>query len=138
MFKFITIDEKNELNSELIKDLLEERITGILIKNFLNKAEVNSALKGIWNTPYQQKTRIIDRFFSHPITLSQFTQLKESGKITLNDKCKIAQELLSTQEKKLGVDIVKKLCDFLNAFNPIEQISPIVNKAKYPIEKTIE
>jgi len=128
MFKFITIDEKNELNSELIKDLLEERITGILIKNFLNKAEVNSALKGIWNTPYQQKTRINDGFFSHPITFAQFTQLKESGKLTLNDYCKIAQELLSTQEKKLGVDIVKKLCDFLNAFNPIEQISPIVNK----------
>ncbi len=128
MFKFITIDERNELNAELIKDLLEERITGILIKNFLNKAEVNSALKGIWNTPYQQKTRINDGFFSHPITFAQFTQLKESGKLTLNDYCKIAQELLSTQEKKLGVDIVKKLCDFLNAFNPIEQISPIVNK----------
>lgn len=128
VFKFITIHEKAELNGDLIMDLLEERITGILIKNFLNNKEVNNALAGIWNTPYQQKTRINDGFFSHPITFAQFTQLKEAGQLTLDDYCKIAHELLTTQEKKLGFDVVKKLCNFLNTYSAFNQISPIINK----------
>ena len=128
MFNFITINEKSELNGDLIKDLLEERITGVLIKNFLNGEEVNNALEGVWNTPYQQKTRINDGFFSHPITFAQFTQLKATGELTIDEYCKIAKNLIESQEKKLGIDIVKRLCEFLNAFDPIQQISPIVNK----------
>jgi hypothetical protein len=128
MFNFITINEKSELNADLIKDLLEERITGVLIKHFLNGEEVNNALEGVWSTPYQQKTRINDGFFSHPITFAQFTQLKATGELTIDEYCKIAKNLIESQEKKLGIDIVKRLCEFLNAFDPIQQISPIVNK----------
>lgn len=127
-FNFITINHKEELNANMMADLLEERITGILIKKFLSEAEVSNALEGIWNTPYQLKTRINDGFFSHPITFAQFTQLKEAGKLTLNDYCKIANELLTTQEQKLGFDVVKKLCNFLNTYDPIKQVSPIINK----------
>jgi hypothetical protein len=127
-FNFITINHEDELNANLIIDLLEERITGILIKNFLNKSEVSSALEGVWNTPYQNKTRINDGFFSHPITFAQFTQLKESGQLTIDDYCKIAHDLLTSQEQKLGYNVVKKLCNFLNAFDPIKQVSPIINK----------
>lgn len=127
-FNFITITDINQLNSALMSDLLDEKITGILIKHFLNQTEVEHALEGVWNKPYQEKTRINEGFYSHPITFAQFTQLKQAGKLSLNEYCDIATELLSNQQKRYGLDVVEKLTDFLTRYTPFHQVSPIINK----------
>lgn len=127
-FSFITITDVNQLNDSLMQDLLNENITGVLIKHFLNKQEVDMALQGVWNKPYQEKTRINDGFYSHPITFAQFTQLKQAGKLTLNQYCDIASELLTNQEKTYGINVVKKLTDYLMLHKPFQLVSPILNK----------
>ncbi len=82
-FKFITITDAGQLTDALMQDLLNEKVTGILIKDFLNEQEVQTALQGIKNQDHHEKTKINEGFYSYPLTFAQFTQLQELGELTL-------------------------------------------------------
>ena len=55
-------------------------------------------------------------------------KLKQAGKLTLNQYCDIASELLTNQEKTYGINVVKKLTDYLMLHKPFQLVSPILNK----------
>ena len=127
-FKFITITDAGQLTDALMQDLLNEKVTGILIKDFLNEQEVQTALQGIKNQDHHEKTKINEGFYSYPLTFAQFTQLQELGELTLSEYCDIASKLIKSQEQFLGIDLVQKLCDFLLRYPTFGAVSPIIEK----------
>jgi hypothetical protein len=127
-FQFITITDLQQINDTLMQDLLQEKITGVLIKEFLNSEEVASALNGVFKQNVAEKTKINEGFYSFPITFAQFTQLQEAGQLTLDQYCAIAQELLQKQADTFGTDIVGKIQDLLQRFSSFQKVSPIINK----------
>lgn len=127
-FLFLTIDDLQALSSEQMQALLDEKITGVLIKGFLNSAEAAVALEGVQNQKSSEKTQINEGFFSFPITFAQFTQLHEAGQLSIEQYAQIAQNLLDRQVEQFGKDIVGQLQELLLRFAPFEQVSPIIDK----------
>ena len=127
-FVFLTIDQLSALSSAQMQDLLDEKVTGILFKGFLNEAEVALALKGVQNQDSSEKTKINEGFYSFPLTFAQFTQLHAAGQLSLEQYAHIAQKLLQNQVQQFGTDIVGKLQELLLQFTPFQQVTPLLNK----------
>jgi hypothetical protein len=126
-FSFVTIDRGSRIPTKLMVDLLEERITGILVKGFLNSSEVETLCSGFLAIPNSDKTKVNDGFTSFPLSFAQFTQMKAAGTISTEDYIQIAGRLLENQQSWFGIDFVSRFCKFLESSEAFESVETIFN-----------
>ncbi|MFM1875334.1 MAG: hypothetical protein RL266_1071 [Bacteroidota bacterium] len=129
LFAFHTVQKGESIPSELMEDLLHERITGILIKDFLSQEEVVSVRNGFKNIPDEMKTRVNDGFVSYPLSFAQFTQMKGAGIMSIEDYLSIADEVLKDQQQRFGLNFVDRLSRFLESSESFRKVEPIFNSA---------
>jgi hypothetical protein len=127
LFSFIRIKSTGAMPDGAMDDLLNEKITGILIEDFLTASEVALLVNGFRNLPLQEKTVINDGFVSYPLSFAQFTQQKNSGQITVEEYVTIAERLNEKLINFFGINITDKLCSFLKQFKQLEQVTPIMH-----------
>lgn len=130
LFAFHTVQKGETIPDTLMDDLLNERITGILIKNFLSQEEVELIRDGFINIPEGKKTRVNDGFVSYPLSFAQFTQMKAAGVMSTEDYLHIADEVLRDQEKRFGTNIVGRLITYLENVPPLRKVEPIYNSVE--------
>jgi hypothetical protein len=128
IFSFKSVEINDQSIDELLKSLLEEKIHGIVIKNFLSDEEITTLKNKIQSIPIEQKTIINEGFRSYPLSFAQFSQKLEAGLMNVNDYLKIAHFVLSNQAAQLGINITERLIKFLSKSNIIKQVSPIIEK----------
>lgn len=126
-FTFLTVEHFSELPVNAMRDLLNEKITGILFKNFLNQQETSNLINGFRNLPVNEKTQVNEGFISYPLSFAQFTQQKAQGQLTIQDYTVIAQKLEKELLPLFKMNITEKLCTFLQQFEEYKEISPIYN-----------
>ncbi|NBX81409.1 MAG: hypothetical protein EBQ94_13735, partial [Flavobacteriales bacterium] len=125
-FLFVEIQSNELIDKGLINELLDEKITGILFKNFLSSNEVLSIKNNVSKIPLSKKTIINEGFSTYPISFAQFSQMMENNLMTIEDYIKIAEDLIQNQTIDLGVNITQKLIDFLINNNLFQNIGPII------------
>ncbi|MBI1286593.1 MAG: hypothetical protein GC178_03350 [Flavobacteriales bacterium] len=127
LFTFETVFKGEAIHDTMIRDLLEERITGIIVKGFLSNEEVMSVLHTFNNIPDSKKTKVNDGFTSFPLSFAQFTQMKAAGLMTIEDYLQIAGDVMDEQRQRFGVDVLSKLCQLLEMTEVFETVRPIYN-----------
>lgn len=125
LFNFITIYPDQINDNNLVTDLLNEKITGILIKGFLSQKENLQLLDAFNSIAPTEKTVINEGFTSYPLSFAQFTQKHLQGTLDVNEYIQIAQKSRTELAKHAGFDIADKLCSYLLKANSFNAISPI-------------
>lgn len=126
-FTFLTVERLCELPATAMHDLLSEKITGILFKNFLSEQETETLKSGFHDLPVNEKTKVNDGFFSYPLSFAQFTQQKAHGQLSVQDYVNIARKLENELHTHFKLNITEKLCNFLQQFTEYKEVSPIYN-----------
>lgn len=134
LFSFVTVHPNQISNPNLVTDLLNEKITGILIKGFLDSNENQQLLDAFNSIAQTEKTIINDGFTSYPLSFAQFTQKHLQGTININEYIQIAHKSRIELANRAGFDIVDKLCAYLHTVNDFSIIGPIEHtESKQPL-----
>lgn len=126
IYNFIEFSANEKLSTETIQQLLNEEVTGILFKGFLAPSEVQSVKKHLQQIPTEKKTIVNQGFHSYPMSFAQFTQMKAAGQFSIEDYINTASKVLANQLSEIGIDVTKKLINFLEQMEPFRHVSPII------------
>lgn len=133
-FNFIEINAIDTIPHDVLHQLMREEITGVLIKNFLSKEEVQLVQNNIKSIPKSLKFVINEGFQTYPISFAQFTQMAKAGAMTIEQYLKIAKMSLENETSHLGLNISNRLVRFLTKHELFEEVSPIIEpKSNQPL-----
>lgn len=125
LYNFIECDISDTIDDILIQDLLNQKATGLIVKNFFSQEEIGLIKSKLNQIPTDKKTIVNDGFTSFPINFAMFTQKRNQGLVSIEEYCDLAQDVLDNQEEYLGINITNRLIDFLSSLKSFSKISPI-------------
>lgn len=130
LYKFIEVDAQALPDSNLGRELLDEKLTGLIVRNFLSQDEIEAILKGLDELQKDNKTIVNDGFISYPMSFAQYTQMRMSGAMTEDDYVNVAHHLRTTFAEKFGVDVEGRVAKYLEPLFGNAQVSPIYHPQK--------
>ena len=96
---------------EIGEALLKEEITGIVIENFLTKKECEAIVNAFNEIELSEKTIVNEGFHTLPLSFAQFTQLKDSGKMSTKEYVKKAHEFRVKTPLMCGINLEQRLIE---------------------------
>jgi len=124
---FITEESGSSFDEDISLALLEEKIAGVLIKNFLTPEETKTMLDGLLRLPMEKKVRINEGFASFPMSFAQYTQMRNGGIMTEEDYVNTASDFRQLFPSQFGMDVEHKLIHFFSDFFKGAHVESIYN-----------
>lgn len=100
---------QNQLPEIDLADIIADKLHGFIVKDFLDKNEVQNLLTGLKTIEDNKLIHIEKGFDSYPMSFAQFDQMVERGLLTEENYFKTSNEFISTFNNHFKVDVLKKL-----------------------------
>lgn len=126
--KFIEL-VKPYLEAEVLgKALLDEKITGLVIEDFLSTEECEKIVEQFNQIELSSKTIVNKGFDTFPLSFAQYTQLKDSGQMCTEDYVVLAKKFRDSVFTLFGIDLENRLIACFNTFFPDKHCSLLKNE----------
>ncbi len=117
-----------------LNDLIQEKIHGIVVSDFLSTHEVGLILQGFRNLNDQELVHIQKDFDSYPISFAQFEQMLNAGKMSEANYLAMSSDFISGFLQRFGVDVFEKLNRVFGSFQnaPALHHAPVAGQPSVP------
>lgn len=117
-----------------MNDLIEEKVHGFVLHDFLSSSETQTILNAFKSLPYDELVHIQKDFDSYPISFAQFEQMSRAGAFSESDYIAMSSAFINSFAKRFGVDVFSKLSYIFSQIKngPALNIAPVARGNSVP------
>jgi len=113
LYRFEEISYGDRPPSHLAAELISESLTGLIVHDFLSQREVSQVLEGLGSMAVEDKVKVNDGLYFHPVSFAQFTQRLAEGSMTEREYAELSARFREGFQRAFGVDAEERVASYV-------------------------